>query len=295
MVPSSDHTLGQRFRGLQKFSVALPILVLGLTGCGGSLPISSGGAKGPVSGSAGGSTSASQSSDLERCDRSLGTIAVVEDQTSSWWGYYHSRHGQLGSTVPVLRMMIQQSNCFVVVERGGAMRNMQTERDLERSGELRAGSNFAPGQMVAADYTMNPSIQFTEDTGGIGAAIGGLTRTFGGPLSSVAGSVKQNDASTTLIMIDNRSGVQLAVAEGTARGFNVSGWGGAYGWATTGAAGAYTKTPEGKIIVAAFVNSYNQLVGAIRNYKAQTVEGGLGTGGTLGVQGGTTPAGRKVK
>jgi hypothetical protein len=47
--------------------------------------------------------------------------------------------------------------------------------------------------------------------------------------------------------------------------------------------------------VAAFVDSYGQLVQAIRNYRAQTVKGGLGTGGTLGVQGGTTPAGRQVK
>jgi len=31
-------------------------------------------------------------------------------------------------------------------------------------------------------------------------------------------------------------------------------------------------------------------VKAVRNYKAQTVQGGLGTGGTLGVQGGSTPA-----
>ena len=47
-------------------------------------------------------------------------------------------------------------------------------------------------------------------------------------------------------------------------------------------------SPEGKIIIAAFVDSYNQLVKAVRNYKAQTVKGGLGTGGTLGVQGGST-------
>ena len=53
--------------------------------------------------------------------------------------------------------------------------------------------------------------------------------TVGGVLGSVAGSVKQNDGSTTLLMIDNRSGVQLAAAEGSARGFNVAGWGGTLG------------------------------------------------------------------
>ena len=36
-------------------------------------------------------------------------------------------------------------------------------------------------------------------------------------------------------------------------------------------------------------------VQALRNYKAQEVKGGLGTGGRLGVQGGSTPASKKTK
>jgi len=38
------------------------------------------------------------------------------------------------------------------------------------------------------------------------------------------------------------------------------------------------------------MDSYNNVVRAVRNYKQQEVAGGLGTGGALGVQGGTTPA-----
>ena len=91
-------------------------------------------------------------------------------------------------------------------------------------------------------------------------------------------------------MIDNRSGVQLAAAEGTAKNTDFALFGAAYGWAGAGGAGGYTSTPEGKIIIASFADSYNQLVKVVRNYKAQTVKGGLGTGGALGVQGGTTPA-----
>jgi hypothetical protein len=48
------------------------------------------------------------------------------------------------------------------------------------------------------------------------------------------------------------------------------------------------------MIVAAFMDSYNQLVRATRNYVAQTVRGGLGTGGRLGVQGGSTPASKEL-
>jgi hypothetical protein len=249
-----------------------------------------GGSKGAVTGAAGGATAEGANSTLERCDQALGTIGVVEDQTAGWYRTLQSY--KLGSTVPVLRMMIQQSNCFVVVERGAAMQNMQMERQLQQSGEMRAGSNFGAGQMVAADYTMSPSIQFSQNTGGMGGALGGLSRSLG-VIGAIAGGIKTNEASTTLIMIDNRSGVQLAAAEGTAKNTDFALFGASYGWAAGGAAGGYSATPEGKIIIAAFADSYNQLVKVVRNYRAQTVKGGLGTGGALGVQGGTTAASPK--
>ncbi len=193
-------------------------------------------------------------------------------------------------------MMIQQSNCFVVVERGRAMGNMMRERDLERSGEMREGSDFGKGQMVAADYTMNPSINFSQKgTGGMGGALGGLFGSTGSKIfGAVAGGLKSNEASTTLIMIDNRSGVQLAAAEGSAKNFDINLLGGMFGGGIGGGAGGYTNTPEGKIITAAFMDSYNQLVRAVRNYRAQTVRGGLGTGGRLGVQGGRTRSSKGI-
>ena len=249
-----------------------------------------GGSKGAVTGAAGGASTEGANSSLERCDQALGTIGVVEDQNAGWYRTLQSY--KLGSTVPVLRMMIQQSNCFVVVERGAAMQNMQMERQLQRSGEMREGSNFGGGQMVAADYTMSPSIQFSQNTGGMGGALGGLSRSLG-VIGAIAGGIKTSEASTTLLMIDNRSGVQLAAAEGTAKNTDFALFGASYGWAAGGAAGGYSSTPEGKIIIAAFADSYNQLVKVVRNYRAQTVKGGLGTGGALGVQGGFTPASPK--
>ena len=109
-------------------------------------------------------------------------------------------------------------------------------------------------------------------------------------IGALAGGIKTNEASTTLIMIDNRSGVQLAAAEGTAKNTDFALFGASLrlGWRRR-RRGGYSSTPEGKIIIAAFADSYNQLVKVVRNYRAQTVKGGLGTGGALGVQGGTTP------
>jgi hypothetical protein len=254
-------------------------------------PTMGGGSGNTVTGSAAGGSSQGANQQLERCGETMGTLAVVEDQGASWYHEYQGRYPSLGSTVPVLRMMIQQSNCFVVVERGRAMNNMMQERNLERSGEMRQGSNFGGGQMVAADYTMSPTIQLAaKDTGGVRGAIGGFGL-LGAAAGAVAGGLKSNEAATTLLLTDNRSGVQLAGAEGSAKNLDFDLFGGALTHGGVGVGvGGYANTPEGKIIIAAFADSYNQMVRALRNYRAQTVQGGLGTGGRLGVQGGSTPA-----
>ena len=258
--------------------------MLMLAGCA-TTPQMGGSSGQTVTGAASGQTAEGANSQLEHCSESLGTIAVHEDQTQDWWHYYHSHYPQLGSTIPVIRMMIQQSNCFVVVERGKAMSNIKQERELQQSGEMRKGSNFGKGQMVAADYTLDPSIQFAEKgTGGAGGAIGGLLPGFGGAVvGAVAGGMKSNEAATTLLLIDNRSGVQVSAAVGSAKNFDFNFLGGAFGGLGGGVGGGFTNTPEGKVITAAFADSYNQMVRALRNYRAQTVKGGLGTGGRLNV------------
>ena len=158
--------------GMLCISVAL-VTALGLAECGATEPVL-GGSSTTATGGAGGATSEGASSQLERCDESFGTMAVVEDQGAPWYG--DLAQYKLGSTVPVLRMMVQQSNCFVVVERGRAMSNMMQERTLEQSGEMREGSSFGKGQMVAADYTMSPSITFSKKgTGGVGGALRGYS------------------------------------------------------------------------------------------------------------------------
>ena len=259
-----------------------------LPGCLATAP-SMGGGNTTVTGAAGGSTAAGNKSKLEQCDESLGTMAMEEDVRAPW--YSQLRQYNLGSTVPVLRLMIQQSNCFVVVERGAGLQSMQRERELMRSDEGRAGSNMGGGQMVAADYLMRPSIQFSGKTGGSGGGVAGL---LPGALAAVAGSVGVNEASTTLLLVDIRSGVQISAAEGSGKNFDFGFLGSAFTGGLAGAGGGYSNTPRGKVVVAAFADSYNQMVKALRNYKAQTVRGGLGTGGRLGVQGGQTEAGREA-
>jgi hypothetical protein len=259
-----------------------------LSGCLATTP-TMGENKGTVSGAAGGAATEGGNSALEHCDDTLGTMALQEDTSAPW--YAQLRGYQLGSTIPVLRLMMQQSNCFVIVERGAAMNNRMRERTLDKSGEMREGSSFGKGQMVAADYTMSPSIQFSQKTGQSAA---GVATHFLGAFGAIAGSVGTNEASTTLLLIDNRSGVQISAAEGTGKNFDFGFFGGAFTGGLAGAGGGYSSTPQGKVIVTAFADSYNQMVKSLRNYKAQTVKGGLGTGGRLGVSGGSTAASKEA-
>src|ERR1700720_2336835 len=57
---------------------------------------------------------------LEHCDKPMGAMAVVEPQSQILTALARYR---LSSPVGLIRLMIQQSNCFIVVERGAGMQN----------------------------------------------------------------------------------------------------------------------------------------------------------------------------
>lgn len=261
------------------------ISVLGLTACE-TTNMRMGGqnTSSLVSGSAAGGNQNNASSQLQRCQSPLGTIALFEDQGSSGFGTL-TREYKLPPSANLLRLMIQQSNCFVVVERGKTMAAMSTERTLQGSGELRGNSKFGKGQMVASDYTLTPEVNFSSnDTGGMAGALGGLLGGGRGQiLANIAGSTKTREASVLLTMIDNRSSVQIAAAEGSASKTDFGGMGSIFGTAGAGSLGGYQNTPQGKVLTAAFMDAYNNMVISIRNYKAQEVRGGLGQGGNLQV------------
>jgi curli biogenesis system outer membrane secretion channel CsgG len=201
------------------------------------------------------------SSNVEKCGHKLGVLAVAEPQQG--WGYLSQY--QLGSPAALLRMMVQNSGCFDVVERGVGMQNLREERALADSGDLRQESNVGKGQMQAADFVMTPNVQIAaNNTGGIGGALaGGLLGRIG--LGGVAGGLKFKEASTSLLISDVRSSIQVASAEGKASktDFSVGGWG--FGGNTFGALGGYTNTPEGKVIAASLLDNYNKIVLLVRD------------------------------
>ena len=283
----SGYTLYKE-KTMKMYCIGLAVALLLSSCAGGSVNMGSGQSKTVATGSAGGQNSVNTSPDLEKCDRPFGTLAVNEDYTAGWYTHL-SRYG-IHSTVPVLRLLAQQSNCFVVVERGAGFRHMTRERRLEQSGELRQNSHFGKGQMVAADYTVTPDLIFNEEnTGGlsgigsaVGSAFGSIGSIVGGTL---AGSIQFGQAQSMMTLIDNRSGIQVGVAEGSASSTSLGGALGLLGTHAGGALGMYNRTPQGKVVVGAMMDAYNNLIRALRNYKPQDATGpqGMGTGGTLRV------------
>jgi hypothetical protein len=215
-----------------------------------------------IQGSAGPSGSSDAASDLERCDKAMGTVAVVEPQNHviSALARY-----KLGSPTGLIRLMVQQSNCFLVVERGVGMQNLMQERALAESGQLRQGSNMGGGQMVTADYVLTPAVVFSEDNaGGVGGAIGSLFGTGGRVIGALAGGVTFKEAQTSMLLADARSSLQVAAAEGSAKKADFRLGGLLAGAGTAGALGGYANTNEGKVIAASFADNYNGIVRSVR-------------------------------
>jgi curli biogenesis system outer membrane secretion channel CsgG len=202
-----------------------------------------------------------QASTVETCPKKLGVLRVAEPQQGwGWLGQYG-----LGSPSALLRTLVMQSNCFDVVERGAGMQDLQQERALAQSGELRQESNVGKGQMQAADFVMTPNVQMSGNTGGAGGGLGGLLGGRLGVFGAIAGGLKFKEASTSLLISDVRSSIQVAAAEGKATKTDFSLGGLAFGGGGGVGAGGYTSTPEGKIIAASFLDNYNKIVLQIRD------------------------------
>ncbi|AZI35929.1 hypothetical protein NT2_04_04340 [Caenibius tardaugens NBRC 16725] len=200
--------------------------------------------------------------EIPRCGRNLGTVAIVEPD-NQWW-----REFSLGSPEAILKIFVQRSGCFTLVNRGRAMTtNRAMERELADQGELQRGSNLGKGQVKAADYLLQPDIVSTNKNSG-GGGVGGFLGNFvGGPIGAIAGgiNIKKGEANVTLSLVNTRTTVEEALTEGYARKSDLSfggGAGGLFGGGVFGAAGGggYQNTQIGQIIVLAYLDSYTQLV-----------------------------------
>ncbi len=248
--------------------------VAALTACQGTPQLGQGQAT--VTGSAGDAGAQSASVQLERCTRPIGTAALVEPEQQA---VIYLRELNLESPLPVVRLIMQQSGCFEVIERGAATSILEAEQ--RRSGKV--------VRLKAADFLVQPNvISSNPNAGGYGGGLASIGSVFGpiGLLAgAVAGSISIKEAQATIFVTDVGTGVQKAAAEGRAKVTDFGGVGGLAGiggsFGGLGAFGGYGKTAEGQLIAAALLDAHNNVVRQLRGTRVAT-GGGNDRGGARG-------------
>jgi len=201
--------------------------------------------------------------EFPHCTKRLGTVAIVEPD-NQWW-----REFNLGSPEAIIKVFVQQSGCFGLVNRGRAMQSRAMERAMADEGELQAGSNLGKGQVKTADYYIEPDIvQGNKNSGGtnLGGVLGGFGGMFGHGFGAIAGgiNIKKSEASVTLSVVNARTTEEEALVQGYARksdlSFGAGAGGGWWGGFAAAGGGGYQDTAIGQVIVLAYLDAYTKLV-----------------------------------
>lgn len=224
-----------------------------------------------VTGSAGPKGAQGADASLVRCDNPVATLALAENPD----GYTINSQYHLPATpVPLIKLLAQQSGCFRVVDRAAGLRSTMQENQLKEAGIVRADSTVHKGKGYEAQYTVIPSLTFSEQDAGRGlagliAAIPVLRDIAG--LAGLVEQVKLKEAQVALLLTDNETTEQLAAATGAARTTDL-GLGGLVASKLGGAAGiGWSNTNEGKVIAAAFLDAHNKLVVQVRELQAKAL------------------------
>lgn len=221
-----------------------------------------------VSGSAGPAGAANAPHELMKCDAPVATMALVENPNG--YTYSNGSYNLPQSPLPLVRLIAQQSGCFRVMDRAAGLKAVVQEQELKDAGILRKeGSTVQKGKGYEAQYTITPSLTFSErdagrDVGGILSHIPVLNK-----LAGYAEQVKLKEAQVALLLTDNETTEQVAAATGSVRVTDL-GVGGLLVGKLGGAGGAgWNNSNEGKVIAAAFLDAHNNLVTQLRQLQAK--------------------------
>jgi len=204
-------------------------------------------------------------SQLEHCETPLGKIILVENKSSNWYSTLTDQY-HLPPTTHLLRLMIQQSNCFVVIDANDATM-------AQDAIQTHSKSKLAKNAITSSDYALSPEVIFNdENTNGVSGAFGGLLGGLAGnAIASVGLGSQSNQTKTMLTMVDERSGTQIAAVQGSASKTDFVGFGSLFSEHNNSSRSqnGYQSTAQGKVIAAAFMQSYNGIVRSTRDYKQQ--------------------------
>ncbi|HMO42592.1 MAG TPA: SH3 domain-containing protein [Phenylobacterium sp.] len=204
--------------------------------------------------------------EIPRCSQRLGTLSIIDGDNPYGWAQYN-----LAPPAKLLRVIVQRSGCFNLVDRGAGLTAAQTERDIGGNLGLQRGSNMGQGQVRAADYVLVAEVQARDSNAGGSAVAGVVGGLVGGRAGALIGGIRTTklEANTVLSLTNVRTTETVAVQDGYAVKNDI-GWGAGGGWGFAGAVGGgYEDTEIGRIVTLAFMDAYTKLV---------TDMGGLATG-----------------
>lgn len=196
--------------------------------------------------------------DLPRCSSPIGTVSVINGDTYRGWRAY-----DLGEPEQLLKVLVQRSGCFKLVNRGAGLAATRLEQDLGSNRDLQRGSNVGGGQIKTADFALIADVVGTDrNSGGGGVAAGLLGRKIGGKLGGVVGGLKTKklEAQVVLEVMNVRTTEGVAFAEGNASKTDLSFGGGGYAGFGGIVGGGYEDTEIGKVVTQAFIDAYGQIV-----------------------------------
>lgn len=209
-----------------------------------------------------------ETTEVPRCDRPLGTVALVEERSAAGAAegippglaaLVRMAEAQNGGSarvdpLPLLKLLVAQSGCFQVVDRGEGFDALQRERQLAAGGAVAGANNQAT--LRAADYLLSAKVLYSDNDSGGGG--GGLGSMFPGGLGF---KQKVKASQTMLTLVEVKTGIQQAVATGSARKKDLSIIGGGIlANAGVGALGAaYTSTDMGKITSLALLDAFRKV------------------------------------
>jgi len=202
--------------------------------------------------------------EIPHCVRKLGTLSITNGDDPRGWNQYN-----LAPPEKLLRVIVQRSGCFNLVDRGAGLNAAATERDIGGNLGLQRGSNVGKGQIKAADYVLVAEVQASNGDAG-GSALAGIAGgLIGGRVGGIVGGIKTRkiEANTVLSLTNVRTTETVSVQDGYAVKNDVSfgAGGGLGGWGGFGGAvgGGYEDTDTGRIVTLAFIQAYSKMVGEL--------------------------------
>jgi len=189
---------------------------------------------------------------VARCGERVGAVAITEADTNA---QALSSAGLPRSMAPLVRQLLMQTRCFVVVERGAAFAALENEMKIREQQGLERSRQMA--SLTAADYVFRAEIVFVEQTGGNKGAVGAM---FGNLLGGIGGESRSREALVVISAVDARTSEIVAASFG--RGTNeTSGVGSIIlGGGLVALQGGWLDTPQAKPVAAALVDAWNQLL-----------------------------------